>query len=52
MKYSKLIKKLNDQEKKDLKLVLKFAKSCNFENRHTKHVTKLALKMFDDLQTS
>jgi exopolyphosphatase/guanosine-5'-triphosphate,3'-diphosphate pyrophosphatase len=50
MKYSKLIKKLNDQERTDLKFVLKLAKSCNFENRHTKHVTKLALKIFDDLQ--
>ena len=51
MKYSKLIKKLNDQEKIDLKLVLKLAKSCNFDARHTKQVTKLALKLFDDLQT-
>lgn len=50
MKYSRLIKKLTDQEKKDLKFVLKLAKSCNFENRHTKHVTKLSLKLFDDLQ--
>ena len=50
MKYSRLIKKLTDQEKKDLKFVLKLAKSCNFENRHTKHVTTLALKIFDDLQ--
>jgi exopolyphosphatase/guanosine-5'-triphosphate,3'-diphosphate pyrophosphatase len=50
MKYSRLIKNLTDQEKKDLKFVLKLAKSCNFENRHTKHVTKLALKLFDDLQ--
>jgi len=50
MKYSGLIKKLDDQEKKDLKFVLKLAKTCNFESRHTKHVTKLALKIFDDLQ--
>jgi exopolyphosphatase/pppGpp-phosphohydrolase len=50
MKYSKLIKKLDDQEKSDLKFVLKLAKSCNFEPRHTKHVTILALKIFDDLQ--
>jgi len=50
MKYSRLIKKLTDQEKNDLKFVLNLAKSCNFENRHTKHVTKLALKIFDDLQ--
>ena len=50
MKYSRLIKKLNEQEKKDLNFVLKLAKTCNFESRHTKHVTKLALKIFDDLQ--
>ena len=50
MKYTKLIKKLDDQEKTDLKFVLKLAKSCNFEGRHTKHVTKLALKLFDDLR--
>ena len=50
MKYSRLIKKLDEQEKKDLNFVLKLAKTCNFENRHTKHVTKLALKIFDDLQ--
>jgi len=50
MKYSKLIQKLNKQEKADLKFVLKLAKSCNFENRHTKHVTKLALKIYEDLQ--
>ncbi len=50
MKYSRLIKKLDEQEKKDLNFVLKLAKTCNFESRHTKHVTKLALKIFDDLQ--
>jgi len=50
MKYSRLIKKLDKQEKKDLKFVLKLAKTCNFDSRHTKHVTKLALKIFDDLQ--
>jgi exopolyphosphatase/guanosine-5'-triphosphate,3'-diphosphate pyrophosphatase len=50
MKYSRLIRKLTDQEKKELRFVLKLAKSCNFENRHTKHVAKLALKIFDDLQ--
>jgi len=50
MKYSRLIKKLDEQEKKDLNFVLKLAKTCNFENQHTKHVTKLALKIFDDLQ--
>ena len=50
MKYTKLIIKLSDQEKTDLKLVLKLAKSCNFDSQHTKHVTKLALKLFDDLQ--
>jgi exopolyphosphatase/pppGpp-phosphohydrolase len=50
MKYSKLINKLDDQEKSDLKYVLKLAKSCNFDARHTKHVTILVLKIFDDLQ--
>lgn len=50
MKYTRLIKKLDDQEKTDLKFVLKLAKSCNFDARHTKHVTRLALKIFDDLQ--
>jgi len=50
MKYSRVIKKLDEQEKKDLNFVLKLAKTCNFESRHTKHVTRLALKIFDDLQ--
>lgn len=50
MKFSKLIKNLEDQEKSDLKFVLKLAKSCNFEARHSIQVTKLALKFFDDLQ--
>jgi exopolyphosphatase/pppGpp-phosphohydrolase len=50
MKYSKLIKKLDEQEKSDLKFVLKLAKSCNFEERHSKHVTIFALKIFDGLQ--
>ena len=50
MKYSRLINTLDEQEKKDLNFVLKLAKTCNFESRHTKHVTKLALKLFDDLQ--
>ena len=50
MKFSKLIKNLEDQEKSDLKFVLKLAKSCNFEVRHSIQVTKLALKFFDDLQ--
>lgn len=30
-------------------IAIQLAKSCNFEGRHTKHVTKLALKIFDDL---
>ena len=50
MKYSRLINTLDEQEKKELNFVLKLAKTCNFESRHTKHVTKLALKLFDDLQ--
>ncbi len=50
MRYSSLILKLDEQEKKELNFVLKLAKTCNFDNRHTKHVTKLALKIFDDLR--
>ncbi len=31
-------------------MFLKLAKSCNFDSRHTKHITVLALKIFDDLK--
>jgi len=50
MQYTKMIKKLDDQEKSDPKFILKLVKFCNFEPCHTKHVTNLPLKIFDDLQ--
>lgn len=50
MQYTKMIKKLDDKEKSDPKFVLKLVKFCNFEPCHTKHVTNLPLKIFDDLQ--
>jgi exopolyphosphatase/guanosine-5'-triphosphate,3'-diphosphate pyrophosphatase len=41
---------LNDEEKAELKAVLKVAKQCNYESKHTRHVTQLALEIFDDLE--
>jgi exopolyphosphatase/guanosine-5'-triphosphate,3'-diphosphate pyrophosphatase len=40
---------LNADEKVELKSVLKVAKQCKYEPKHTKHVTKLALEIFEDL---
>ena len=40
---------LNNQEISILKSVYDVAKQCNYEARHTRHVTKLALTVFDDL---
>lgn len=40
---------LNEDEKMELKAVLKVAKQCNYEPKHTKQVTKIALEIFDDL---
>jgi len=41
---------LNNEEKAELKAVLKVAKQCNYESKHTRHVTKIALEIFDDLE--
>ena len=40
---------LNNEEKSELKAVLKVAKQCNYESRHTRQVTQLALELFDNL---
>ena len=40
---------LNKQEISGLKSVYEVAKQCNYEAKHTKHVTKLALMIYDDL---
>ncbi len=34
----------------DLKYVYKLAKDCQYEAKHSKQVTRIALKLFDDLQ--
>jgi exopolyphosphatase/pppGpp-phosphohydrolase len=36
--------------KSDLKFVYKLAKDCQYEAKHAKQVTRIALKLFDDLQ--
>ena len=43
------IRGLNNEEKTELKAVLKVAKQCNFDSKHTRHVTQIALEIFDDL---
>jgi exopolyphosphatase/pppGpp-phosphohydrolase len=43
-------KSSDDQRKNELKFVNKLAKDCQFEAKHTKHVTRIALMIFDDLQ--
>lgn len=41
---------LNNDEKVELKAVLKVAKQCNYESKHTHRVTQFALEIFDDLE--
>jgi exopolyphosphatase/pppGpp-phosphohydrolase len=43
------LRDLNDEEKLELKSVMKVAKRCNYEAKHTKRVTLFALEIFDDL---
>jgi len=41
----------NEKHRKNkLKYVFKLAKDCQYEAKHTKQVTRVALKIFDDLQ--
>ena len=50
MKTKALLHGLDKQEKAELKAVLKTAEQCNYEPKHTKHVTRLALEIFEDLE--
>lgn len=43
-------KKSESHRKDELKFVHKLAKDCQYEAKHTKQVTRIALKIFDDLQ--
>ena len=38
------------QQNEQLDSVIEFAESCNYEEKHTKQVTKLALRLFDELK--
>lgn len=49
MKKKTLLRGLDDKEKAELRSVLNVARHFNFEQKHTKHVTRLALEIFDDL---
>ncbi len=49
MKKKTLFKDFDSAQRNELKSVLKVAKQCNYEPRHTKLVTKIALEIFDDL---
>ena len=40
---------LNNEEKAELKAVIKVARQCNYEAKHTRRVTQIALEIFDDL---
>jgi exopolyphosphatase/guanosine-5'-triphosphate,3'-diphosphate pyrophosphatase len=42
--------KTENQRENELKYVHKLAKDCQYEAKHTKQVTRSALKIFDDLQ--
>ena len=42
---------MNDKQQADFKFVKKLVKQCHVEMQHTKHVTLLALKLFDDLSS-
>jgi exopolyphosphatase/pppGpp-phosphohydrolase len=41
----------NDLSKKHLACVLKLAESCQYESGHTHQVTRLALRLFDELKS-
>lgn len=43
-------KNSDSQRKDELKFVKKLGKNCQYEVKHTKQVTRIALKIFDDLQ--
>jgi exopolyphosphatase/pppGpp-phosphohydrolase len=50
LKNKEFINKLDEDEQANIKYVLKLAESCNSDSRHTKHITVLAWKIFDDLK--
>lgn len=43
-------KNSDSQRKNEFKFVQKLAKDCQYEAKHTRQVTRTALKIFDDLQ--
>jgi len=49
MKNKTLFHGFDSTQKTELKSVLKVAKQCHYEAKHTRQVTKLALEIFDDL---
>jgi len=49
MKNKTLFRGFDPAQKNELKSVLKVAKQCNYESRHTRQVTKFSLEIFDDL---
>lgn len=42
--------KTDNQRKNEMKFVHQLAKDCQYEAKHTRQVTRIALKIFDDLQ--
>lgn len=44
-----MLRGLNDTQKNELNAVLKLAKQSHFEPKHTKHVTHLALEIYEEL---
>jgi exopolyphosphatase/guanosine-5'-triphosphate,3'-diphosphate pyrophosphatase len=51
MKNKTLFRGFDSVQKNELKSVMKVAKQCNYEAKHTKQVTKFALEIFDDLSS-
>jgi exopolyphosphatase/guanosine-5'-triphosphate,3'-diphosphate pyrophosphatase len=49
MKNKTLLRGLNEKQRSELESVLSVAKKCNYEPKHTKQVTRLALELFDGL---
>jgi len=49
MKNKTLFRGFNEVQKIELRSVMKVAKQCNYDSKHTKQVTKFALEIFDDL---
>jgi exopolyphosphatase/guanosine-5'-triphosphate,3'-diphosphate pyrophosphatase len=49
MKKRTLLRGLSKEEKQELDSVFQVARQCNYETKHTRQVTHLALEIFDDL---